>query len=86
VDNFSVDGLALVDPANPAIQPATEPEVSILELPGAPALLTEFQVWRGYLAEIAPPALQGRRVGGAASSSVCPPLTSFTFPTPRQNV
>ena len=41
--NFSVDGLALVDPANPAIQPAREPEVSILEVPGSPPLLTEAQ-------------------------------------------
>jgi enterochelin esterase family protein len=41
--NFWVDGLALVDPANPAIQPAREPEVSILEVPGSPALLTEAQ-------------------------------------------
>ncbi len=40
---FSVDGLSMVDPTNPLIQPATQPEVSILEVPGSPPLLTERQ-------------------------------------------
>jgi enterochelin esterase family protein len=41
--DFSVDGLAIVDPANPAIQPAPEPTVSLLEVAGHPPLLTEAQ-------------------------------------------
>jgi enterochelin esterase-like enzyme len=41
--NFSVDGRSMVDPGNPAIQPAIEPEVSILEVPGSPPLVTEAQ-------------------------------------------
>jgi enterochelin esterase-like enzyme len=41
--SFSVDGLSIVDPANPVIQPATEPGVSVLEVPGRPPLVTELQ-------------------------------------------
>jgi enterochelin esterase-like enzyme len=41
--SFSVDGLSIVDPANPHIQPARAPEVSILEVPATPPLVTAFQ-------------------------------------------
>ncbi len=41
--NFSVDGLRMIDPANSAIQPAIEPEVSILEVRGDPPLVTELR-------------------------------------------
>ena len=41
--NFSVDGLAMLDPLNPQLQPQYEPTTSIVEIPGTPARLTEFQ-------------------------------------------
>jgi enterochelin esterase-like enzyme len=41
--SFQVDGLQMIDPANPAIKPMREPRTSILCVPGRPALLTEFQ-------------------------------------------
>lgn len=39
--NFSVDGMPIVDPGNPLIQPQLDPRASILEIPGNPALVTE---------------------------------------------
>lgn len=41
--SFQVDGLQMIDPANPAIKPMREPRTSILCIPGQPALLCEFQ-------------------------------------------
>ncbi len=41
--SFLVDGLQVVDPSNPAIKPQREPKASVLEVPGTPPLLTEFQ-------------------------------------------
>jgi enterochelin esterase family protein len=41
--SFQVDGLQMIDPANPAIKPMREPRTSILCVPGQPPLLTEFQ-------------------------------------------
>ena len=40
---FSVDGLRMADPANPALKPMRSPTTSILEVPGQPALIHEFQ-------------------------------------------
>jgi len=41
--SFQVDGLTMIDPGNPAIKPMREPRTSILQVPGQPPLLTEFQ-------------------------------------------
>ncbi len=41
--SYVVDGLAMIDPKNPAIKPQREPNTSILQLPGEPPLLTDFQ-------------------------------------------
>ncbi len=41
--SFAVDGLGMIDPGNPAIKPMREPRTSILQLPGQPLLLTDFQ-------------------------------------------
>jgi len=41
--SFQVDGLAMIDPGNPAIKPMREPRTSILHLPGQPALVHDFQ-------------------------------------------
>jgi enterochelin esterase-like enzyme len=41
--HFGVDDLTVLDPANPEIEPSPRPENSILEIPGTPPLLTEFQ-------------------------------------------
>jgi enterochelin esterase-like enzyme len=41
--NFSVDGLTMLDPMNPAVEPSPVVENSILEVPGTPPLLTELQ-------------------------------------------
>jgi enterochelin esterase-like enzyme len=41
--SFQVDGLAMIDPGNPAIKPMREPRTSILHLPGEPLRLTDFQ-------------------------------------------
>lgn len=41
--SFQVDGLAMVDPGNPAIKPMREPRTSILHLPGEPPLIFDFQ-------------------------------------------
>jgi homoserine O-acetyltransferase len=40
---FTIDGLRTLDPANPHIKPQRMPTASILEVPGSPPLLTEFQ-------------------------------------------
>jgi enterochelin esterase family protein len=41
--SFTVDGLNMIDPGNPAIKPMREPRTSILHLPGQPPLLHDFQ-------------------------------------------
>ncbi len=41
--SFLVDGLAMIDPANPAVKPMREPRSSILHLPGQPPLVWDFQ-------------------------------------------
>jgi len=41
--SFTVDGLTMIDPGNPAIKPMREPRTSILHLPGQPPLLPDFQ-------------------------------------------
>ena len=41
--SFQVDGLAMIDPANPAIKPMRLPRTSILHLPGQPPLIHDFQ-------------------------------------------
>ncbi len=41
--SFQVDGLAMIDPGNPAIKPMRAPRTSILSVPGQPPLLCEFQ-------------------------------------------
>lgn len=41
--SFQVDGLAMIDPGNPAIKPMRQPRTSILHLPGQPPLLHDFQ-------------------------------------------
>ena len=41
--SFTVDGLTMIDPGNPAIKPMREPRTSILHLPGQPPLLHDFQ-------------------------------------------
>jgi enterochelin esterase-like enzyme len=41
--NFQVDGLAMIDPGNPAIKPMRLPRTSILHLPGTPPLIHDFQ-------------------------------------------
>jgi enterochelin esterase family protein len=40
---FIVDGLRITDPGNPHTKPQRSPSTSILEVPGQPALLSEFQ-------------------------------------------
>jgi enterochelin esterase-like enzyme len=40
---FVVDGLRIVDPGNPNIKPQRSPNTSLLEVPGTPPLLHEFQ-------------------------------------------
>ena len=40
---FVVDGLAMIDPANPAIKPQRNPNTSILHLPGTPPNPWDFQ-------------------------------------------
>lgn len=39
---FSIDGYQTLDPGNPAVKPARQPRTSILEVPGNPPLLHEF--------------------------------------------
>ena len=41
--SFQVDGLSMIDPANPAIKPMREPRTSILHLPGDPPAAHDFQ-------------------------------------------
>ena len=41
--SFSVDGLSMIDPVNPAIKPMREPRTSILHLPSQPPALHDFQ-------------------------------------------
>jgi enterochelin esterase family protein len=41
--SFSVDGFQTLDPGNPAIKPMRSPRTSILEVPGDPPRLHEFQ-------------------------------------------
>ena len=41
--SFNVDGLAMIDPGNRAIKPMRNPRSSILEVPGRPPLLHDFQ-------------------------------------------
>jgi len=41
--SFSVDGLTLVDPANPWVKPMRAARTSVLEIPGDPPRLWEFQ-------------------------------------------
>ena len=40
--SFSIDGFQTLDPGNPAVKPMRSPRTSILEVPGTPALLHEF--------------------------------------------
>ncbi len=40
--SFSIDGFQTLDPGNPAVKPARQPRTSILEVPGNPPLLHEF--------------------------------------------
>jgi len=41
--SFQVDGVGMIDPANPAIKPMREPRTSILHLPGQPPLIHDFR-------------------------------------------
>jgi enterochelin esterase family protein len=41
--SFSVDGLRIADPGNSALKPMRSPTTSILEVPGQPPLIHEFQ-------------------------------------------
>lgn len=41
--SFQLDGLSMIDPANPAIKPMREPRTSILHLAGSPPLVHDFQ-------------------------------------------
>ena len=41
--SFQVDGLAMIDPGNPALKPMRAPRTSILHLPGQPPLVHDFQ-------------------------------------------
>ncbi len=41
--SFTVDGLPMIDPGNPAIKPQRQPRVSILQVPGEPPLVWDFQ-------------------------------------------
>lgn len=41
--SLQVDGVSMIDPANPAIKPMREPRTSILHLPGQPPLIHDFR-------------------------------------------
>jgi enterochelin esterase family protein len=41
--SFIVDGLSMIDPANPAMKPQRSPNTSILHIPDSPALAWDFQ-------------------------------------------
>lgn len=40
--SFSIDGFQTLDPGNPVVKPSRQPRTSILEVPGNPPLLHEF--------------------------------------------
>ena len=40
--SFSIDGFQTLDPVNPAVKPGRQPRTSIVEVPGTPPLLHEF--------------------------------------------
>lgn len=41
--SLTVDGVNMIDPGNPAIKPMRNPRTSILEIPGTPPLVHDFQ-------------------------------------------
>ena len=41
--SYSLDGVRMIDPANPVIKPMYRPRTSILHIPGKPPLLHDFQ-------------------------------------------
>ncbi len=41
--SLQMDGVSMIDPANPAIKPMREPRTSILHLPGQPPLVHDFR-------------------------------------------
>jgi enterochelin esterase-like enzyme len=41
--SFSVDGVSMIDPGNSVVKPQRSPRTSLLEAPGSPPLLSEFQ-------------------------------------------
>ena len=41
--SFNVDGVGMIDPGNRDVKPMRAPRTSILEIPGEPALFTDFQ-------------------------------------------
>jgi enterochelin esterase-like enzyme len=41
--SFTVDGVQMIDPSNPAIKPQRQPRTSILHIPGDPPLVWDFQ-------------------------------------------
>jgi enterochelin esterase family protein len=41
--SFTVDGVQMIDPSNPAIKPQRQPRTSILHIPGEPPLVWDFQ-------------------------------------------
>ena len=41
--SFNVDGVSMIDPGNHAIKPMRNPRTSILEVPGEPPLIHDFQ-------------------------------------------
>jgi enterochelin esterase family protein len=41
--SFTVDGVQMIDPTNPAIKPQRQPRTSILHIPGEPPLIWDFQ-------------------------------------------
>lgn len=41
--SLQLDGVSMIDPANPAIKPMREPRTSILHIPGQPPLLHDFR-------------------------------------------
>lgn len=41
--SFIVDGLAMIDPANPSLKPQRNPNTSILHIPGEPPNIWDFQ-------------------------------------------
>jgi enterochelin esterase-like enzyme len=41
--SFEVDGLAMIDPRNPAVKPTRTPDRSFVYIPGVPPLLHDFQ-------------------------------------------